>query len=53
MAKYRCQCGMYLKAAKKQSKKQKFISYKVFIVKTETHYKCPNGCELKTVTPYT
>lgn len=52
MAKYMCQCGMFLKPVRKQSKKSKLISYKVFIVKTESHYKCPNGCELKTVTTY-
>lgn len=55
MAKYMCQCGMYLKNVTKKNKPEvnrKFISYKVFIVKTESHYKCPKGCELKEVTTY-
>ena len=47
-----CQFGMYLKPVRKQGKKSKLISYKVLIVKTETHYKCPKGCELKTVQTY-
>ncbi len=52
MAKYMCQCGMFLKRAKSSKKPSKLISYKVLIVKTENHYKCPNGCELKTVSTY-
>lgn len=55
MAKYMCQCGMFLKAVKYPKDKKLegnriYPSYKVLIVKTETHYKCPNGCELKGIT---
>lgn len=53
MAKYQCKCGAILKNITKQNKPKgntTFISYKVLIVKTEIHYKCPNGCELDTVT---
>jgi len=51
MAKYMCHCGMYLKSqrlspARKKEGNTTTISYKVLIVKTERHYKCPNGCEL-------
>ena len=28
---------------------KKWVSYKVLVVKTIRRYKCPNGCELKTV----
>jgi hypothetical protein len=55
MAKYMCQCGMYLKPKKLPSdrkSKSTNISYKVLIVRTETHYVCPNGCELKNVKVY-
>jgi hypothetical protein len=55
MAKYMCQCGMFLKSVKnvnKQGTNRPIITYKVLIVKTESHYKCPNGCELKNVTKY-
>lgn len=44
---YTCQCGCKLK--KVNQTKFEDISFKVLIVKTVTHYKCPNGCELKTV----
>lgn len=55
MAKYMCGCGMFLKPVKyAKSKKPEgnriYPSYKVLIVKTEIHYKCPNGCELKEIT---
>lgn len=51
MAKYLCHCGMFLKAVKypkgkKPEGNKKYASYKVLIIKTETHYKCPNGCEI-------
>ena len=55
MAKYMCECGMYLKNVTKKHKPEgnkTIISYKVLIVKTESHYKCPNGCELTKITKY-
>ena len=49
--KYLCKCGMFLKPVrypkgKKPEGNNRHTSYKVLIVKTETHYKCPNGCVL-------
>lgn len=49
---YFCQCGERLqpiKPPKDEKSKVAVISYKVFIVTTKLKYKCPNGCELKTV----
>jgi len=48
---------MFLKEVKYQKNKKpsgnnKFLSYKVLIVKTERHYKCPNGCALTEVKTY-
>lgn len=52
MAKFMCECGMFMKPVKSQGSRTKIISNKVLIVKTETHYKCPKGCAPKTVTEY-
>lgn len=48
--KYFCpNCGNFLKKSKSSKPTVRFYSYKVLIVKTETHYKCANGCELKSI----
>ncbi len=49
MKMYKCQCGELLKEVKRPKKPIPLISYKVLIVKTERHYKCPNGCELQVI----
>lgn len=50
--KYFCpNCGNFLKKSKSSKPTVRFYSYKVLIVKTETHYKCANGCELKSIEP--
>jgi hypothetical protein len=48
---YFCQCGAKLNNVGVQGKTgtTKRISYKVLHVETVRYYKCPNGCELKTV----
>jgi hypothetical protein len=53
MAYYCGTCGSKLKSVQLKgdtSAGTKWISYKVFHVTTHRTYKCPNGCELKTVT---
>jgi len=50
---YFCQCGERLKPIKLPNRKkvtEKWISYKVLMVETKRGYKCPNGCELKSIT---
>jgi hypothetical protein len=43
-------CGSFLKSVKlKKTGTKKIVSYKVFFVEIVRAYKCPNGCELKTV----
>ena len=48
---YFCQCGEQLKSVRVKEKTgtQKYISYKILKVQTMRYYKCPNGCELKSV----
>lgn len=52
MAKYICgECGSPLKSQKVKDKTGTtfILSYKVLIEQTVRYYKCPNGCELKSV----
>lgn len=49
---YFCQCGEQLKCIKLPNRKKAtkmWLSYKVLHVETERGYKCPNGCELKSI----
>ena len=48
---YFCQCGSKLKSLKVPdiTGTTKRLSYKILHVETVRYYKCPNGCELKSV----
>ena len=57
MAKYMCQCGMFLvkqklKKEHKNPETSKNIHCKVLIVQTTTRLVCPKGCELKDVAQF-
>ena len=51
---YFCQCGKKLKSVRLKGGSRptgttKRISYKVLLVETLRAYKCPDGCELKSI----
>jgi len=51
---YFCQCGeqlknVRLKGGSRPTGTSKYISFKVLMVESRRAYKCPNGCELKSV----
>jgi len=48
---YFCQCGEQLKSVRVKgiTGTNKRISYKILHVETTRYYKCPRGCELKSI----